>query len=662
MTTPEPRLPSPKRIAQSELTRYQQWLRETQGVEAQTYEQLHAWSVDHLEEFWDSIWEFFDIIGERGTGPVRVGDSIPETQWFPGARVNYAENVLRWAQERPGDEAIVGLHESAPRTSLTWAQLRGEVGALAQRLRDLGVRPGDTVCAVLPSIPETIVALLAAAATGAVWSVVNTDFGVQGIRDRFEQIEPTVLITVDELEFNGRHRDQLPLLAEILEALPSVQHHILVDTVLPAEAQLPSTRVQSLRYSQLVADPQEPEFEPVEFSHPLWVLYSSGTTGRPKGIVHSHGGIVLEASKATALQYDLRPGDCCYFAVSTTWMVWNLLVDSMVRGVTTVSYDGGPTLDSGQVHVQIASQEGAALFGTGAALLSLMERSGTSPGERFPLPQLRMVLSTDSPLPDSAWSWVYDHLKDGIHVGSDSGGTDVASGLLGSNPWEPVRVGQLQAPYLGVAAVTLDPAGKQVRDEVGELVITQPMPSMPVMFWNDPDGSKYRDAYFNEFDGLWRQGDWATDLSEGGWEIHGRSDSTINRGGIRMGSADITYAVNAVPGVQESMVIGAELPDGEYYMPLFVVPQEGVELDDALKEAIVQSIRTRVSPRYVPDAILAAPSVPTTRTGKLMEIPIKRVFQGGDPDAVNRTAAADPEALEWYVEQAARYAAEHARR
>lgn len=662
MTTAERRelwRPSPERIEASELSRYARWLQRTRGVRAQSYAQLHAWSVEHLDEFWESIWEHFDVIGERGTGPVRTGDAILGTMWFPGARLNYAENLLRWSEQRPDDEAIIGRHETSPRTALSWAELRGRVGSLSARLRELGVRPGDTVCAVLPSIPETITALLAVAAVGAVWSVVNTDFGVQGIRDRFEQIEPTVLLTVDEVEFNGRRRDQLPLLAEIVEALPSLDHHILVDT--RPGAQAPSIGVPSRPYSELVSEPQEPVFEPVEFSHPLWVLYSSGTTGRPKGIVHSHGGVVLEAHKANALQYDLRPGDRGYFAVSTTWMVWNLLVDSMMRGVTVITYDGVPTADSGQVHVRLVDEEHAAFFGTGAALLSLMERSGTSPGERFELSELRTVLSTGSPLPDSAWTWVHDRLKADVHLGSDSGGTDVASGILGSNAWDPVRVGELQAPYLGVAAVTLDPDGRRIRDEVGELVITEPMPSMPVMFWNDPEGTAYREAYFSQFDGLWRQGDWATERSEGGWQIHGRSDSTINRGGIRMGSADITYAVDAVPGVQESMVIGAELEDGGYYMPLFVVPQEGVELDDALREAIVRSIRTRVSPRYVPDAILAAPSVPTTRTGKLMEVPIKRVFQGGDPQAVNRTAAADVETLEWYVEQAARFAAERAR-
>ena len=647
--------PSRERVMNSGIHRYQEWLARTLGVETQTYAELHAWSVANVDDFWQSVWDHFDVIGSRGDGPVRTGESIPETRWFPGARVNFAQNLLRWARERPDEEAIVGLHETAPRESLTWSELAGRVGALARHLREIGVRPGDRVCAVLPSTPDAVVALLATATVGAIWSVVNTDFGVQGISDRFAQIEPKVLLTTDSVELGGRDRDMLAQLPEVLAALPTVEHHVLVDTKggpVPDDVRVPSARL-----SEIVATPREPDFEPVEFSHPLWILYSSGTTGRPKGIVHSHGGIVLEALKISGLQLDVVPGSRCYYAVSTTWVVWNLLVQTMLVGATIITYDGSPTYGTPAKQLQICAEEGVELFGTGAAILTMIKGSGVRPNEYWSFDRLRSIFSTGSPLPSATWTWVHEQITDDLHLGSDSGGTDISSGILGSNPLDPVYVGELQAPYLGVAAETVDGEGRPVVGEVGELVMTEALPSMPVKFWDDPDGSRYRAAYFEEFDGIWRQGDWATRIPDGGWVIHGRSDSTINRGGIRMGSADITAVVNTVPGVQDSMVIGAELDGGGYYMPLFVVPDDGVEVEDSLREEITSAIRSRVSPRYVPDEIVAAPAVPRTRTGKLMEIPIKRVIQGGDPDAVNRTSAADADALEWYVEWARRYAA-----
>lgn len=648
--------PSTERIQQSEIRRYQTWLAAHHVVTTETYRKLHSWSVENIDPFWESVWDYFQIIGERGDGPVRQGDEISSTTWFPGATVNYAENILRWADEFPDAEAVVGLHENSPRESLTWAELSGRVGALAHHLRSVGVRPGDTVCAVMPSIPETAIALLATASVGAVWSVVNTDFGAQGVADRFAQIEPRVLITVDGYDFNGSYRDQSARLAELLELLPSVQHHVLVDSHTAPDAEPRDVSVPTTRLSQIVSVPRSPEFERVDFSHPLWVLYSSGTTGKPKGIVHSHGGIVLEAHKANALQYDIRPGTRVYFAVSTTWVVWNLLVDSMMRGATIVTYDGSPVFGTTARQLEICDEEDIEFFGTGAAVLTLIEKSEITPKDRYAFASLRSIFSTGSPLPDSTWGWIYEHVKADVRLTSDSGGTDIASGILGANPLDAVYRGELQAPYLGVAAQTVGPSGEALSGEVGELVIAEPLPSMPVKFWNDPDGSRYRNAYFEDFSGLWRQGDWATQIPDGGWVIHGRSDSTINRGGIRMGAADICQAVDRVPGVAASMVIGAELEDGDYYMPLFVVPEESAGMTDALKDRIVAAIRTDVSPRYVPDEIIEAPAVPRTRTGKLMEVPIKRVFQGADPDSVNRTAAEDPAVIDWYVQRAAMFA------
>jgi acetoacetyl-CoA synthetase len=403
-------------------------------------------------------------------------------------------------------------------------------------------------------------------------------------------------------------------------------------------------------FADIVREPVEPVFERVEFSHPLWVLYSSGTTGKPKGIVHGHGGVTVEMNRANILQYDVRPGDIQYSAVATTWVVWNLLIDAMSRGVTIVTYDGAPFAGGPHRQFELLASERATAFGTGAAVLSTAQRLGYSPRADYDLSSLRSIRSTGSPLPDPTWDWVYEHMSPTVKLGSDSGGTDIATGFIGSNPVDPVVRGHLQCAYLGIAADSWDSRGNPVVGELGEFVVTQPMPSMPVFFWNDPDGSRYRDAYFDAYPGVWRHGDWVTRHEDGSYVIHGRSDATINRGGIRMGSADITQIVDRVEGVAASMVIGAELTGGDYYMPLFVVPAPGTQIDDALRERIVAAIRSELSPRYVPDEIIEAPGVPLTRTGKLLELPIKRVLQGARPTTVNRDAAADEAILEWYVD------------
>jgi len=652
--------PPRDRVESSALADYQRWLAREHGVSTSGYQELLDWSVENIEDFWETMWTYFDVVGDRGDGPVLTGDTMPRVRWFEGATCNYAENILRHADTRPDAEAIVGLHEDERRDSITWRELRGRVGALAAWLREHGVEPGDTVCAVLPNIPEAVEALLACAAVGAVWSVVSPDFGVKGIADRFAQIEPSVLLTVDGYLFNGREQDPTGTVGDLLAALPTVREHVLVDQFPGAgerAEQTAAARESTTLYSQIVAVSQEPVFEPVEFSHPLWVLYSSGTTGKPKGIVHGHGGVTLEALKANTLQQEALEGGRHYSAVATTWVVWNLLVNSMLVGATIITYDGSPVAGVADKQFEIIEQEKVTNFGTGAAILTMIEKSGVSPAARYNLSALRSILSTGSPLPDSTWEWVYAHVSPDIHCGSDSGGTDIATGFIGSNPYDPIVRGELQGAYLAVAADSFDEQGRPVVDEVGEFVVTKPMPSMPVMFWNDPDGSRYESAYFDAYPGVWRHGDWVTKRPGGQYVIHGRSDSTINRGGIRMGSADICQAVDGVEGVQSSMVIGAELSGGDYYMPLFVVPKPGVEVDDALRERIVQRIRTDVSPRYVPDEIIAAPAVPTTRTGKLMEVPIKKIFQGASPDTINRGTAADPEILDWYVNYAQSFAA-----
>lgn len=654
--------PDPAAADASQMREFQRLMGERHDAPQGDYQEFWRWTIANLDVFWEEIIAFAGVVWERGDGPVREGDTMPDVRWFPGARINYAENILRWSAERGDEPAIIGRHEDDRREVLTWNQLRGQVGALAARLREWGVQPGDTVAAVLPNLPQTAVALLATATVGAVWSVVNTDFGVRGIADRFAQIEPKVLFTADSVLFNGKHVPLTEAVPGILEVLPTVERHVLIEQTggigagagtghSSAQIAVPEGReIPSKSFDDLVASPEEPIFERVEFSHPLWVLYSSGTTGKPKGIVHGHGGVTVEMNRANILQYDVRPGDIQYSAVATTWVVWNLLIDAMSRGVTIVTYDGAPFAGGPHRQFELLASERATAFGTGAAVLSTAQRLGYSPRADYDFSALRSILSTGSPLPDPTWDWVYEHMSPTVKLGSDSGGTDIASGFIGSNPVDPVARGHLQCAYLGIAADSWDSRGNPVVGELGEFVVTEPMPSMPVFFWNDPDGSRYRDAYFDAYPGVWRHGDWVTRHEDGSYVIHGRSDATINRGGIRMGSADITQIVDRVEGVAASMVIGAELTGGDYYMPLFVVPAPGTQVDDALRERIVAAIRSELSPRYVPDEIIEAPGVPLTRTGKLLELPIKRVLQGAQPTTVNRDAAADEAILEWYVD------------
>jgi acetoacetyl-CoA synthetase len=640
--------PSEDRVKASRMTAYLHWLERERGQRFDDYQTLWRWSVDDIDGFWRSVWDHFAVSASAAPSAVLAEREMPGARWFPGARLNWAENLLRNANAvRP---AIVALAEGREPAEMSWAELTSQVSSLAAEFRALGVQPGDRVAAYLPNIAQTVVALLATASVGAIWSCCAPDFGSKGVIDRFRQIEPTVLIAVDGYTFGGKPVNRLEVVAELREQLPSVRHVVVVRHLDPEGAPPPGV----LAFDDLVAGEVPPVYEQVPFDHPLWILYSSGTTGLPKGIVHSHGGILLEHLKLQGLHLDTGPSDRVFVYASTAWMVWNVLVGALSVGATIITYDGSPVAPEPDALFGVCARQGATRFGTGAAYLTICQQAGARPGERYDLSTLEGIMSTGSPLPTSTWHWVYDAVKADLLLGSDCGGTDVCSAFIGTNPLLPVYAGEMQAPYLGVRIEAWSPAGEPVIDEVGEMVITAPMPSMPIRFWNDPDGSRYRDAYFDTFPGVWRHGDWMTVTRHGTYVVHGRSDSTINRGGVRMGSADIYKALGSFPEIADSLVIGAELPDGDYYMPLFVVLKAGTHLDEDLVSRIRRNIRAQVSPRHVPDDIVAAPAVPSTITGKKLEVPVKRLIQGAtESAAVNRATVANPDVLDWYVDYAA---------
>lgn len=638
--------PDADRIAAARVTRFQTWAAEHHGAPADGgYAALHRWSVDELETFWGAVAEWFDIRFATPYSRVLADRSMPGAQWFPGATLNYAEHALRSADdpERAHEPALLHVDETHDPTPTSWTELRRQVGALAAELRALGVRPGDRVSGYLPNIPEAVTALLATAAVGAVWTSCAPDFGARSVLDRFQQVEPVVLFTVDGYRYGGKEHDRTATVAELRAELPSLRavvHIPLLGTPAPDGA---------LDWSAVTAGDTEPVYEHVPFDHPLWVLYSSGTTGLPKAIVQSQGGILLEHYKQLGLHCDLGPGDRFFWYTSTGWMMWNFLVSGLLTGTTVVLYDGSPGHPTTGAQWGIAERTGATLFGTSAAYVMACAKAGVHPARDYDLSRIGCVATTGSPLPPDGFRWLHDEVADDLWIASVSGGTDVCSCFAGAVPTLPVRVGELQAACLGTDLRSWDPDGKPLIGEVGELVVTNPMPSMPIRFWNDPDGSRYHDSYFDVYPGVWRHGDWITITATGSVVIHGRSDSTLNRQGVRMGSADIYEAVERLPEIRESLVIGVEQPDGGYWMPLFVHLAEGTALDDGLRDRIKRTIREQLSPRHVPDEIIEVPGVPHTLTGKRIEVPVKRLLQGTPlAKAVNAGSVDNLELLRFY--------------
>ncbi|MFE9539384.1 acetoacetate--CoA ligase [Streptomyces sp. NPDC006691] len=638
--------PDSERIAAARITRFQAWAAERYGAPAEGgYPALHRWSVAELDTFWRAVADWFDIRFSSPYTAVLADRTMPGAQWFPGGTLNYAEHALRTAEDpaRADDPALVHVDETHEPAETSWSELRRQVGSLAAELRALGVRPGDRVSGYLPNVPQAVVAFLASAAVGAVWTSCAPDFGARSVLDRFQQVEPVVLFTVDGYRYGGKEHDRTDVVAELRRELPTLRavvHIPLLGTPAPEG---------TLAWSALTAGDAEPVFEQVPFDHPLWVLYSSGTTGLPKAIVQSQGGILLEHFKQLGLHCDLGPEDRFFWYTSTGWMMWNFLVSGLLTGTTVVLYDGSPGFPDTGAQWRMAERTGATLFGTSAAYVMACRKADVHPGRDFDLSRVKGVATTGSPLPPDGFRWLHDEVREDLWIASVSGGTDVCSCFAGAVPTLPVHIGELQAPCLGTDLQAWDAQGRPVVGQVGELVVTNPMPSMPIRFWNDPDGSRYRESYFDMFPGVWRHGDWITLTDHGSVIIHGRSDSTLNRQGVRMGSADIYEVVERLPEVRESLVIGLEEPDGGYWMPLFVHLAEGAVLDEALRTRIKQAIREQLSPRHVPDEIIEAPGVPHTLTGKRIEVPVKRLLQGAALDkAVNPGSVDNLELLRFY--------------
>ena len=640
--------PSAARIAGSALRGYLDWLEEREGRPFPDHDALHAWSVQDLDRFWTSVVDYYGVDFSTPWTQVRTAEEMPHTRWFTGARLNWAQHALR----RGADDAtaLVCVQEGGrPAREITFGALRRSVAAAAGWLRRAGVRPGDRVGAYLPNTEHAVIASLAAAAVGAVWACCSPDFGAEGTIGRLAQLEPDVLIATDGYHWNGREVDRGDVVARLREELPTLRHVVHVPYV--SDRPRPDGTTP---WDELLSRDEPAAFEQVEFSHPLWVLFTSGTTGLPKGLVHGHGGITLEALKWSGLYAGVREGERVFTCTSTGWALWNMQVYALTQGASIVLYEGSPGHPPGAVW-EVAARTGAHVVLLGAAVVTATASFGVSPRQQgLDLHRLRHLMVSGSALPKDSYRWVLEHVGPDLRIDSTSGGTDICGAFVGANEYAPVRAGRIGGTLAGVDCAAWDEDGQPVVDRVGELVVTQPMPSMPVRLWNDPDAVRYTESYFDAWPGVWRHGDWVTMHSDGSVSIHGRSDSTLNRQGVRLGSSDFYDVLETLPEITETLVIGLELPDDGYWLGLFVVPAPGHELDDELKHKIVTTLRTRLTPRHVPDEILEAPAVPHTLTGKRLEVPIKKLLAGRPLEkAANVAAVDDPDALRWYARFAA---------
>ena len=637
--------PSAERMSGSNISRYMAWLAAERGLRFDGYDDLWQWSVDDLEGFWASIWDYFEVMPRSPYEGVLEDRGMPGAHWFSGATLNYAERALR---RRDDHTALIAGSESGTVSSVSYRELHERVGAVAAGLRRLGVGRGDSVAALMPNIPETVIAFLAASSLGAIWSTCSPEFGVTSIVDRFRQIEPKVLLAVDGYRYGGRAFPRLDALSEIQAGLPGLERTV----VLPHLSDEPDLRAldSTMLWRELESEPGDLTFERVPFDHPLWVLYSSGTTGLPKPIVQGHGGILLEHLKVLSLHIEIGQGDRFFWFTTTGWMMWNFLIGGLLHGATAVLYDGDPAYPDMNALWRFAQEAGVTYFGTAAPFIYACMKAGVEPGRDFDTSRIKSLGSTGSPLSPEGFEWVYDKVGGDLLLGSFSGGTDLCTGFVGSCDLLPVYAGEIQCRCLGASVEAFDAGGQPVVDEVGELVITRPMPSMPIYFWNDVGRRRYHESYFGLFPGIWRHGDWVKVTGRGTCVIYGRSDSTLNRGGVRMGTSEFYRVVEGMDEVVDSLVVDTGGIEGGGRLLLFVVVREGVELDDGLRSAIVRRLRSQLSPRHAPNEIYSIDSVPKTLNGKKLEVPVKRILSGEPPsDVISTDAMSNPESLDFFM-------------
>ncbi|MDX6587978.1 MAG: acetoacetyl-CoA synthetase [Solirubrobacterales bacterium] len=644
--------PSAEAVEGSNMTAYMRWLAAERNLAFEgDYDRLWDWSVAEVETFWRSIWDYYDVSADGDASTVLASADMPGAEWFPGTSLNYAEHIFRGKD--PAKLAIQHAAEGAELAEISWGELEERVAAFAAGLRSLGVERGDRVAAYLPNSPEAVVGFLAAASIGAIWSSCSPDFGARSVIDRFAQIEPKVLLAVDGYTYGGKPFDRMEVVKGLEAEMPSLAHTVLVP-YLDAAAD-PARLAHGMAWSDVAAKGAGAalEFDRVPFDHPLWVLYSSGTTGLPKAIVQGHGGILLEHLKKMNLHVDAQAGDRIFWFTTTGWMMWNFLVSMLLTEASIVLYDGNPGHPTLDTLWELAAQAGVTTFGTSASFLSSCMKEGVEPSDGRDLSALKAVGSTGSPLAPEGFEWVYEHVGRDTWLFSTSGGTDVCTAFVGGVPLLPVYRGELQARALGCAVEAWDEDGNALVGEVGELVITKPMPSMPVFFWSDPDGERYRSSYFEMYPGIWRHGDWIEITERGTAIIYGRSDSTINRGGIRMGTSEIYRAVLSLDEITDALVVDVPRPGTEGWMPLFVVLREGETLDDDLIKRIAARVREDCSPRHVPNEVHEVAEIPRTLSGKVLEVPVKRILMGTPPEqAASRDSLANPLALDPFVELA----------
>lgn len=638
--------PSPEAIDAARVTEFARWLARERSLTFGDYDALWQWSVGELDAFWSAIWDWAEIRAAAPRGRALTDAGMPGARWFPGTKLNYVDQVFRHATA--AQPAIVFRNEAGAQVETSWAEMEREVAALGASLREMGVRPGDRVAAFLPNLPQTIVAFLAVASVGAIWSVCAPDMGQLAVLDRLRQIEPKVLIAVDGYRYGGKPHDRRKLVGELVRGLPSVERVVLVPNLDPdaSAAEYPN----AVTWREVTAGNAPLQVQHVPFDHPLWVVYSSGTTGLPKPIVHSQGGIVLEHVKTVTLHLDLRPGDRFHWYSSTGWIMWNMQVAGLLAGATLCLFDGNPGYPDMNALWRFVGETKVKFFGAGAAYFLSCLKAAVEPCQVTDLSHLRAVGSTGSPLPPEAYRWILDHVGP-VWIDAISGGTDFAGCFLAGVPTLPVHLGEMQCRCLGARVEAFDEGGKALIDEVGELVCTAPLPSMPLYFWNDPEDRRYRDSYFDVYPGVWRHGDWVRITPRGGAIIYGRSDATINRHGIRMGTSELYRAVEDLPEVLDSLVVDLEYLGRESYMPLFIVLRPGFDLTPALSATLRDRIKTALSARHVPNDIFQVPAIPRTLSGKKMELPIKKLLMGQPLEKIaSPDTMSNPDSLGWFGE------------